>query len=59
MNTPALPEGNWSWRYEPEALHPDFARQLAALMEMTDRDGWIDPDQLESLGPPEEQGTED
>ncbi len=56
MNTPALPDGNWSWRYEPDALHPDFVRQLAALMEMTDRDGWVDP---ETLGPPEEQGTED
>ena len=39
MNTPALPDGNWSWRYAPEQLHPDLSAQLAALMEMTDRDG--------------------
>ena len=39
MNTPAAPQGNWTWRYGPDALHPDFAAQLAALMEMTDRDG--------------------
>lgn len=56
MNTPSLPEGNWSWRYEPDALHPDFATQLAALMEMTDRDGWVEP---EPEVVPEEQGTED
>jgi 4-alpha-glucanotransferase len=59
MNTPSLPDGNWSWRYEPDALHPDFSRQLAVLMEMTDRDGWVNPDLPDSLGPPEEQGTED
>lgn len=40
MNVPAAPVGNWSWRYAPGALHPDFATQLAAIMEMTDRDGY-------------------
>ena len=35
--------GNWGWRYAPTALHPDFAVQLAALMEMTDRDGYVMP----------------
>ena len=39
MNTPAEGAGNWTWRYERNALHPDFAKQMAALMEMTDRDG--------------------
>jgi 4-alpha-glucanotransferase len=39
MNTPAAAGGNWAWRYAPDALHSDFAIQLAALMEMTDRDG--------------------
>ena len=39
MNTPAAPEGNWAWRYGREALHPDFAAKLAAIVEMTDRDG--------------------
>ena len=43
MNTPAAPEGNWAWRYGPTALHPDFAMQLASLMEMTDRDGYVLP----------------
>lgn len=41
MNTPAAPTGNWTWRYGRDALHPDFAVQLAALMEMTDRDGYV------------------
>lgn len=43
MNVPAASGGNWSWRYRSNALHPDFARQLAALMEMTDRDGYVLP----------------
>ncbi len=43
MNTPAAGAGNWTWRYHPNALHPDFATQLAALMEMTDRDGYKVP----------------
>jgi 4-alpha-glucanotransferase len=41
MNTPAAGEGNWTWRYGADALHPDFAVKLKALMEMTDRDGWV------------------
>ena len=40
MNTPAAGLGNWTWRYKSDALHPDFATKLAALMEMTDRDGF-------------------
>ena len=43
MNIPSAPRGNWEWRYAPDALHPDFASQLAALMEMTDRDGYVKP----------------
>ena len=38
MNTPANRLGNWSWRYEAEALKPEMAEQLAKLMELTDRD---------------------
>jgi 4-alpha-glucanotransferase len=41
MNTPSAAVGNWTWRYSPDALHPDFAAQLAGLMEMTDRDGYL------------------
>lgn len=44
MNTPAASDGNWAWRYGMHALHPDFATQLAALMEMTDRDGYVLPE---------------
>jgi len=43
MNTPAASTGNWTWRYTSNALHPDFAQQLASLMEMTDRDGYVPP----------------
>ena len=43
MNTPSAPHGNWTWRYAPDALHPDYAQKLAALMEMTDRDGYVPP----------------
>jgi 4-alpha-glucanotransferase len=43
MNTPGVSKGNWAWRYAPGALHRDYAEQLAALMEMTDRDGYVPP----------------
>ncbi len=43
MNTPAAGAGNWTWRYAPGALHPDFAASMAALMEATDRDGYMAP----------------
>ena len=43
MNTPAESAGNWTWRYARNALHPDIATKLAALMEMTDRDGYVAP----------------
>ncbi len=39
MNTPSDSVGNWTWRYEAGALRPEMAAELAALMEMTDRDG--------------------
>jgi 4-alpha-glucanotransferase len=42
MNTPSAATGNWTWRYWPGALHPDFATQLAALTEVTDRDGHVE-----------------
>jgi 4-alpha-glucanotransferase len=41
MNTPAAGAGNWTWRYNRDALHPDSAVKLAALMEMTDRDAFV------------------
>ncbi|MBS1816104.1 MAG: 4-alpha-glucanotransferase [Acidobacteria bacterium] len=45
MNTPAGTDGNWAWRFHPEALHPDIAAQMAAITEMTDRDGYVAPDE--------------
>jgi 4-alpha-glucanotransferase len=44
MNTPSQPENNWAWRYERGALKPELAANLAALMEMTDRDGYVQPE---------------
>lgn len=38
MNTPSAQDGNWTWRYDADALKPDLAVQLAELMELTDRD---------------------
>jgi 4-alpha-glucanotransferase len=43
MNTPAQPQGNWSWRYQPDQLQPWIAEKLAALTTVTDRDGWLEP----------------
>jgi 4-alpha-glucanotransferase len=41
MNTPSEGAGNWTWRYRRDALRAEFAVGLAALMEMTDRDGYV------------------
>lgn len=38
MNTPGKTAANWAWRYAPDALKPELAEKLAALMEVTDRD---------------------
>jgi 4-alpha-glucanotransferase len=43
MNVPSAGEGNWTWRFHPDALHPDFATRMASLMAMTDRDGYEPP----------------
>ena len=43
MNIPAAGNGNWTWRFALDALRPELAARLAALMEMTDRDGYIPP----------------
>ena len=52
MNVPSAPSGNWTWRYAPDALHPDFATKLAAIMEMTDRDGYEKSVEAEGAGSP-------
>jgi 4-alpha-glucanotransferase len=46
MNTPAIPEGNWSWRAPENRWTPELAARLAALAEVTDRDN--DPLGLEA-----------
>ncbi len=57
MNTPAAGAGNWTWRYSPDALHPDFATKLAALMEMTDRDGYEAPIEGSEAGRPTDEAA--
>jgi 4-alpha-glucanotransferase len=57
MNTPSAGEGNWTWRYGSEALHPDFGIKLAALMEMTDRDGYEKPTEGDEAGKPVEEAS--
>ena len=55
MNTPAGTGVNWGWRYAPTALHPDFASKLAALMVMTDRDGYVSPKEGADAGKPSDE----
>lgn len=55
MNKPAAPEGNWAWRYGMNALHPDFATKLAAITEMTDRDGKLARMEGAAAGGPSDQ----
>jgi 4-alpha-glucanotransferase len=57
MNTPAAAAGNWSWRYHPQALHPDFAAQLTALMQVTDRDGYEQPIEGAEAGKPTDEAS--
>ncbi len=57
MNTPAEGAGNWTWRYGKDALHPDFATQLAAIMEMTDRDGYEKPVEGPNAGGPTDEAS--
>ena len=52
MNTPAAGAGNWTWRYDPDALHPHFSQELAHLMENTDRDGYEIPIEGADAGKP-------
>jgi 4-alpha-glucanotransferase len=57
MNTPSAGAGNWTWRYDLNAVHPDFGVQLAALMEMTDRDGYEKPMDGVEAGKPVEEAS--
>jgi 4-alpha-glucanotransferase len=57
MNVPAAPEGNWTWRYAADALHPDFAAKLSAIMAMTDRDGYQKPVEGPAAGGPTDEAN--
>jgi 4-alpha-glucanotransferase len=57
MNTPSAGEGNWTWRYHSQALHPDFATKMAKLMELTDRDGYEAPLEGTAAGQPTEEAS--
>jgi len=37
MNTPGTEEGNWSWRFEPDALTAELAARLRSLTARTGR----------------------
>jgi 4-alpha-glucanotransferase len=37
MNTPSLRDGNWGWRFAPNALSAGLAEKLAALTSLCDR----------------------
>ena len=67
MNTPGVPERNWTWRYEMNALHPDFATQLRHITEECDRDAYVPEEEIAAAALPtealanqtgEQQGTE-
>jgi 4-alpha-glucanotransferase len=38
MNVPSQADGNWRWRFSPNALKPEVAQWLAELTELSDRD---------------------
>ena len=38
MNTPAVPQGNWSWRVPEGSWTPELAERVAAIVDITDRD---------------------
>jgi 4-alpha-glucanotransferase len=51
MNTPSVPQGNWSWRAPEDAWTSGLAARLSAIAEVTDRDN--DP-----MGKPEPETEE-
>jgi 4-alpha-glucanotransferase len=38
MNTPAVPQGNWSWRAAEGSWTAELAKKIAAIVDITDRD---------------------
>ncbi len=57
MNTPSAGEGNWSWRFSPDALRPAVAKQLATLMEVSDRDAYEVAIEGEDVGKPSDHAS--
>jgi 4-alpha-glucanotransferase len=57
MNRPAAAAGNWTWRFSLDALQPDLAAQMAAIMEMTDRDGYQAPTEGLAAGGPTDEAS--
>ncbi len=57
MNTPSAGEGNWSWRFSPDALKPAVAKQLATLMEVSDRDAYEVAIEGEDVGKPSDHAS--
>jgi 4-alpha-glucanotransferase len=57
MNRPAAAAGNWAWRFNLDALDPELALQLAAIMEMTDRDGFQEPTEGLAAGGPTDEAS--
>ncbi len=59
MNTPGAPENNWTWRYQPDALHPDIALQLRHITEECDRDAYVPEQELPEAAPMPPQALAD
>jgi 4-alpha-glucanotransferase len=57
MNRPSAAAGNWAWRFSLDALRPDLAAQLAAIMEMADRDGYQEPTEGIAAGGPTDEAS--
>jgi len=57
MNRPAAAVGNWAWRFNLDALRPELATQMAAIMEMTDRDGFQEPTEGLAAGGPTDEAA--
>ena len=56
MNTPAIPSGNWAFRYRPEHLSTDLAAYLRSITELYGRcDPLPEPEDEEALDPQEEK----
>jgi 4-alpha-glucanotransferase len=37
MNIPSLGEGNWEWRYRPEAMNSELSQRMKSFVEFFGR----------------------